>query len=378
MRPPSDVLEARLKRARRLLAARELEAVLVTSLPNVRYLTGFDGTAAVTVLDQRFVTLIVDGRYQFAVDAWCGAMSEEAGAVVRVGSSLDQTAAAVLRENGYARVGYEAAHVSVSRYRTVARVFESGRAIELIETDGLIEVLRVTKDEYEQAMLREGARRLSAVMQGVLADLRPGAREWDVASRVEEGLRRVGFGRSAFDTIVASGPNAAMPHHRAGERRLGAGDLVVLDFGGVYNGYCVDLTRTASIGAPSSRALQLYSAVAAAQKAALEAVRGGVLPQAVDAAARRTLAERGLEGAFNHGTGHGLGLEVHEAPRLGPHPHTAPVISDPLQPGMVITIEPGAYVPGFGGVRLEDDVLVTDDACEILTTVERDLRIVDC
>jgi Xaa-Pro aminopeptidase len=352
----------------------QLDALFVTGLPNIRYLTGFDGTVAVVVLTKELVTLVVDGRYAAALEPSRATAGFDAR--VGIGQSLDETAAGVLQEAGCSRVGYEAAHVSVSRFRAVERLFASRGTIELIETEGLIETLRVRKDAHEQAILREGARRLSAVMQGVVADVQVGMREWDVAARVEQGLRRVGFARPAFDTIVASGPNAALPHHRAGERVLTPGDLVVLDFGGVYSGYCVDLTRTVSIGPPSSRALQLFSAVAAAQKAALDAVRGGVVPQAVDAAARGVLAEHGLEAALNHGTGHGLGLEVHEAPRLGPRAMAAAEPTDPLQPGMVITIEPGAYVPGFGGVRIEDDVLVTDDGCEILTTADRGLGIV--
>jgi len=376
MRPPPDVLSARLSRARTLLSERQLDAVLVTGLPNIRYLTGFDGTTAVAVVTDQRPTLVVDGRYAAAVEAWRSETPGEHEALVRVGHSLDETAATVVEETECSRVGYEAAHVTVSRFRAIERVLGSHASIELVETEGLIESLRLRKDAHEQGILREAARRLSAVMTGIMADLRAGVREWDIASRVEEGLRRVGFARPAFDTIVASGPNAAMPHYRAGQRALAPGDLVVLDFGGVYSGYCVDLTRTVSIGAPSARALQLFSAVAAAQKAAFEAVRGGVLPQAVDAAARGVLAERGLEAAFNHGTGHGLGLEVHEAPRLGPRAMAAVEPSEPLQPGMVITIEPGAYVPGFGGVRIEDDVLVTDDGCEILTTADRGLVVV--
>jgi Xaa-Pro aminopeptidase len=172
---------------------------------------------------------------------------------------------------------------------------------------------------------------------------------------------------------VASGPHAALPHHRAGEKVLEAGDLVVLDFGGVLDGYCSDLTRTVSIGPPSPEARRLYDAVRDAQQAAIEVVRPGVDSMTVDAAARSVLEARGLGEAFGHGTGHGLGLDVHEEPRISkPRPDA---VAARLEPGMVFTIEPGAYVSGFGGVRIEDDVLVTDAGCEVLTKVPRELRI---
>jgi Xaa-Pro aminopeptidase len=240
------------------------------------------------------------------------------------------------------------------------------------------------KDAGEQATLREAARRLSAVLQGVMADIRAGLTEVDVALELETGMRRTGFSRPAFDTIVASGPNSALPHARAGDRRLANGDLVVLDFGGVYNGYCVDLTRTVSIGSPSPEAVRVYDAVRRAQAAAVGAVGPGVATAAVDAAARDSLTADGYGAAFGHGTGHGLGLEVHEAPRVArAHPASLARVYPPghlpeattLQTGMVVTIEPGAYVPGFGGVRIEDDVLVTAEGCEVLTTVGRDLLV---
>jgi Xaa-Pro aminopeptidase len=184
-------------------------------------------------------------------------------------------------------------------------------------------------------------------------------------------MREAGYERMAFDTIVASGPHSAMPHYRAGTRRLAPGDLLVLDFGGVLDGYCCDLTRTASIGPPSPEARRVYDAVLDAQRAAIAAVRPGVAASAVDAAARDVLRARGLGDAFGHGTGHGLGLDVHEEPRVGRERADAPAVI--LAPGMVFTIEPGAYLPGFGGVRIEDDVLVTDTGCEVLTTVPREL-----
>jgi Xaa-Pro aminopeptidase len=188
---------------------------------------------------------------------------------------------------------------------------------------------------------------------------------------VDFELRRAGFERTAFETIVASGPNSALPHARPGSRRLGAGDAVVLDFGGVYKGYCVDLTRTGFIGHPPKSFSRLFNAVADAQAAAIAAVRSGVRASEVDGAARGLLAERGLDRAFGHATGHGLGIDVHEYPRIGRPTREA---EDPLlRDGMVVTIEPGVYVPDVGGVRIEDDVLVGPDGAEVLTDIPRGL-----
>jgi Xaa-Pro aminopeptidase len=195
--------------------------------------------------------------------------------------------------------------------------------------------------------------------------------ERSVAAAIEAAMREAGYERMAFDTIVASGPHAAMPHYRAGTRTLEAGDLLVLDFGGVLDGYCCDLTRTVSIGPPSREARRVYDAVRDAHAAAVAAVRPGVDASAVDAAARSLLTERGLGEAFGHGTGHGLGLDIHEEPRIAKPRADVPPVA--LAPGRVFTIEPGAYLPGFGGVRIEDDVLVTDSGCELLTTLPREL-----
>ena len=227
------------------------------------------------------------------------------------------------------------------------------------------------KDASEVATLRDAAARLASVAASVFETTRAGVSERAVAAVIESAIRLAGYDRPAFETIVASGPHGALPHHRAGDRILVEGDLVVLDFGGVLDGYCCDLTRTVSIGPPSSEARRLYTAVYDAQRAAIAAVRPGVESTAVDAAARSLLEARGLGAAFGHGTGHGLGLDIHEEPRI-----TRPrsdVASVPLVPGMVFTIEPGAYVPGYGGVRIEDDVLVTETGCEVLTGVPREL-----
>jgi Xaa-Pro aminopeptidase len=187
-------------------------------------------------------------------------------------------------------------------------------------------------------------------------------------------IRQGGFTRSAFDTIVAAGPNAALPHAHPGERKLTEGDLVVLDFGGVYDSYCVDLTRTVSVGRPSGRAREVYGAVLDAHDRAIGAVRPGASRLDIDAVARDTLGQYGLGEAFGHGTGHGLGIEVHEAPRLVQRRPDVDTRDEHVAAGMVFTIEPGAYLPDWGGVRIEDDVLVTVNGVEVLTDVTTELQ----
>ena len=241
--------------------------------------------------------------------------------------------------------------------------------------------MRVRKDVHEVATLRAAASLLSEVARDVLRTVQPGPSEREFAAVIDYKLKSAGFARPAFETIVAAGVNSALPHARPGAHRLQAGDLVVLDFGGVYDGYCVDLTRTVCLGRPTEEMRRVYDAVVQAQRAALAAVKPGTPAATVDAAARTVLSERGLGEAFGHGTGHGLGVEVHEAPRVAPfRPSSSSSSSadvdsaaEMLEEGMVLTIEPGAYVNGWGGIRLEDDVLVTAEGCEVLTDVPREL-----
>jgi Xaa-Pro aminopeptidase len=248
-----------------------------------------------------------------------------------------------------------------------------------VPTDRLVERLRLVKDAYEVATLRRAAARLCAVAREAFRLVQPRRRECEIAGDIDAAIRRAGFERPAFETIVASGPNSAFPHARPGDRALETGDAVVLDFGGVYDGYCVDLTRTVSVGRPAASLDSLHVAVTQAHAAALAAVRPGVRAGVVDAAARGTLERLGLAEAFGHSTGHGLGLEVHEEPRIARERSSQPVEDGPptlLQPGMVFTIEPGVYVPGVGGVRIEDDVAVTPEGCEVLTDLPTDLLVI--
>jgi len=271
------------------------------------------------------------------------------------------------------RIGFEAAHFTVSRHAwLVDALARHESAHQLVATEGMVERARVRKDDYEIATLREAARRLSRAAEQVIAEVRPGRSEAELAMAIDQRIRLAGFAKPAFDTIVAAGPNAALPHARPGERRLTEGDLVVLDFGGVYDSYCVDLTRTVSVGRAGARARDVYAAVLEAHDRAIGAVAPGRSRFEIDAAARDTLAGHGLGEAFGHGTGHGLGIEVHEDPRISRR-RPDDTQEAPVDSRMVFTIEPGAYLPGWGGVRIEDDVLVTDAGVEVLTDVTTDL-----
>lgn len=369
---PTDVLDRRHARVREAMRAASLDALVVVSLPNIAYLTNFGGSSAVAVLTPDALHFITDSRYVAAVrEAERSRHACPALDLVVVNGSYDATLAALLSRRGGSRVGFEAAHLTVARHRWLEA--QLARTVELVPTERIVELMRVVKDAYELGVLRAAGRLLTDVTAHVLRLVRAGIQERELALLIDTAIRRAGFERPAFETIVASGPHAALPHARPSERMLGEGDLVVLDFGGVYDSYCVDLTRTVAIGSASSRAREVYEAVREAHDRAIAAVAPGQSRFAIDAAARDWLTAAGMGTAFGHGTGHGLGLEVHEDPRIA---RRAPDVDTSLEwvsPGMVFTIEPGAYFPGWGGVRIEDDVLVTDGGVELLTTAPTEL-----
>jgi Xaa-Pro aminopeptidase len=371
--PASRDLAARHSRVRASLDALSLDALIVTTPTNIRYLTSHAGSAGTAVVTADAVHLLIDFRYDAAVQELQASPSAcPALRVWAVPGSYDEALLACLTEIAVSSAGFEAGHLTVARHEWMTRSAAArGAGIAFRPTERVIEQLRIVKDAGEIAILRDAARRLTRVAEIAVDAVRPGVTERAVAAVIEAGIREAGYERLAFDTIVGSGPNAALPHYRAGDRILAHGDLVVLDFGGVLDGYCCDLTRTVSVGPPSAESRRVHEAVREAQLAAIAAVRPGIAATAVDVAARSVLEHHRLGEAFGHGTGHGLGLDVHEEPRITrPRPDVSEVR---LEPGMVFTIEPGAYLPGWGGVRIEDDVLVTENGCEVLTDVPRDL-----
>ena len=367
---PAEHHLARHARLRHNLREAALDALIVTSLPNIAYLTGLFASTAALLVSGDELKLIVDARYLGVAAARQAELEGLAVALVSATSSFDESIAEAARPYGGRKVGVEASHITLRQHRSVeARLGTSDRPTILVATDGLVENLRTIKDSWEVDRLRDAAGRLSDAAKCIIPKALAGMRERDVAGAIEGELRRVGFDKPAFDTIVASGPNSAIPHHRSADRRLETGDLVVLDFGGMLDGYAVDLSRTISLGAPSAKARRVLETVVAAQQAAFEAASLGRPATEIDGAARHVLAKAGLGEAFSHGTGHGLGLEVHERPRVTRFRPGLPV--EPLEAGMVFTLEPGAYLPGWGGVRIEDDVVVTADGPEWLTDVPR-------
>jgi Xaa-Pro aminopeptidase len=380
--PVFSASAARLACVRDRMTAAVLDALLVTHLPNVRYLTGFTGSAGSVVVLRDRAVLLVDFRYVTAARQLSERLTPEVLAVETVERTYEDAVVALLRREGCGRIGIEAAWLSVSRFNAMAAALAAtapfplqadGPVPALVPTERLVERARAVKDASEVDTLREAARRLSGIARRLPSFVAAGRREREVAVDLEMAMRDAGFSRPAFDTIVASGPNSAFPHARPTDRRLGPGEPTVLDFGGVYDGYCVDLTRTVQLGPPSPALSRLYEAVEEANRAAIAAVRPGVRPSDVDAVARTVLERHGLAEAFGHGTGHGIGLEIHEEPRVARKIEGLP--DDPLAAGMVFTIEPGVYVPGLGGVRIEDDVLVTVGGCDVLTDAPKRIDI---
>jgi Xaa-Pro aminopeptidase len=333
---PVTRLEARLGRLRIAIQAQGLDALVVTHPPNITYLTNFVASAGILVVGCAGVHLITDFRYVSEIERGFERLSLPALDLVRVERTYEQTVADVIQRADWRRVGLEAEHVSWRRVQWLAETLPD--RCTLVPTTAMIETERACKDEAEIATLRAAGALIMQVGRDVLGWVQPGLTERALAADIDRCLRRSGFDRPAFETIVASGPNAGLPHARPSDRTIQAGDLVVLDFGGVYGGYCVDLSRTVSIGVPSPEARRVFTVVQEAQNTAIEAVRVSVAGRDVDAAARDVLTRAGLGEAFGHSAGHGLGLEVHEAPRLSRHSE------DVLAAGMVFTIEPGAYL----------------------------------
>jgi Xaa-Pro aminopeptidase len=360
----------RLARLQSALSAHSVDALVLSSPQSIRYVTGFAGSAGLVVIAADRAILITDGRYETVVRQELSAGRLGPVTLERVARRYDLALGEVVVRLGLGRVGFEAGHVTVATLGAWGRA--SGQTV-WVATERLVEGMRLLKDDGEIAIMRKGARMISEVACQLGGIVKRGKTERAVAGEIERALERVGFSAPAFPTIVASGPNSALPHAHPTDRALAPNDLVVLDFGGVIDGYCLDLTRMAAVGAPSERGMALFTAVRAAHEAAIRAIRPGMLTSDVDAAARSVLETYGFGEAFVHSTGHGLGLDVHEAPRLGRPDPDAP---ETVEAGMVFTIEPGAYLEGIGGVRLEDDVFVVATGCEVLTTAPLDLLVV--
>ena len=360
--PPMDVA-ARVARLRDAFEAAGVDGLLVTNLRNVRYLTGFSGSAAFLLVTTGGVLLVTDGRYRDqAVDetARAGATTQiEIGLTAEAQRSILADAAA-----GLDRLGLEADDVTWAQQRRFAEGWFS--EADLVATEGLVEELRLVKDDGEGARIEAAAAVADAALAELRPRLRPGVTEAELALELDSTMRRLGASGPSFETIVARGPNAARPHARPSGRELADGDLLVVDFGATIDGYRSDMTRTFFVGGGSSTQRRMYAVVLDAQRRGVEAVRAGIDAKAVDEACRSVIRDAGWADAFLHGTGHGVGLDIHEAPRVGAT-STATLAS-----GHVVTVEPGVYLPEHGGVRIEDTLVVTPDGCRALTRSPKD------
>ena len=344
---------ARQKRLAAAFKALEIDALLVTHMPNVRYLTGFTGSAGIVVITAKPV-FTTDGRYR----EQAAKQVEKARVVVGKGSAL-ASAIVEIRKARIRRLGIEAEHMTVATRRILTR--ELGRKVKLIETSAAVEKLRIIKDKDEIRLIRKAVDLGSKLLPVVSKALKPGDTEASAAAHLEFAARKLGAEAMSFETIVAAGERSALPHGVASTARLPRKGFVVLDYGVILNGYCSDMTRTVCMGSATTEQRRIYEAVLEAQLAAIADVAPGRTAGDVDEAARSVLNRAGLGKYFIHSTGHGVGLEIHESPRV------AARHKDLLQPGMVITIEPGVYIGGKYGVRIEDMVLVTERGSEVLT-----------
>lgn len=346
-------------RLEQLLAERELERMLVTDLVNVRYLTGFTGTNGACVCGPGIRLFFTDFRY-----------TERAATEVEgwepITVSGDWLGAIAERLEG--RVGFEDDHMDVRVHEKLKEKLADG--VEAVAAGGTVEKLRRVKDEVELTAIEAASKLADEVWLWSVERGFAGRRERDVARAAEARIRELG-GDPSFPAIVAAGPNGALPHAEPGEREIGRGELVVFDMGAKLDGYCSDGTRTYATGDLDESARAVYEVVLAAQLASLDAVTPGAKGEDVDAVARKIIDEAGHGDRFGHGLGHGVGLEVHEAPRLSPR------ADDVLEPGEVVTVEPGIYLPGELGVRIEDFVVVTEDGYRNLSSLPKELQVVE-
>jgi len=349
----------RLSRVRDYLREHNLEGVIVSKPENRRYLSGFTGSAGMLLIGAEEARLITDFRYTEQA-------SQQAPnyTIVKHAPDIYDTLAAEIKSLGWSKVGFESDFVNYDSYKRIVEITVEPVPVQL---DGL----RMIKDESELASIRKAVEVADSAFKDILPLLKPGARERDIALEIEFAMRRRGAEKHGFDTIVASGVRSALPHGRASDKLIEAGDFVTIDFGAVCGGYTSDATRTVVIGKASAKQKEIYQIVLDAQLAGVAAVAAGKLGKDVDAVARKIISDAGYGENFGHGLGHGLGLFIHENPRLSP-------IGDiTLAPNMVVTVEPGIYLPGWGGVRIEDTVVVTPNGATILTAVSKELMELD-
>lgn len=344
------------------LATRELDGMLISSGANVRYLTAFTGSNGAVLVLPGEALFFTDPRY--AIQSG----SEVSSKTKVCKGPILPAVAGVAAARRIRRLGFERAHLSYDSFHILRDCLPA--RMSLTPVAGWLEAHRMLKSKTELELMRRSAATNSKAFERSVRGVRPGMRESELAAEIEYQMRRLGAEKSSFETIVAAGPRSALPHAHPTGAVLAPQQLVLVDMGAFQDGYASDMTRMLFLGAPSARVRRIYRAVLEAQLAAIDAVRPGVTAAHVDRQARQVLKAFHLDRAFVHSTGHGLGLEIHELPRIGKKDKTR------LAAGMAITIEPGAYLEGFGGVRIEDTVVVTQNGCEVLTPTDKELRVV--
>ena len=354
----------RLHRLQADLASHQLGVFLVSCLPNIRYLCGFTGSSGALLVTGRKAVFFTDGRYTEQ------ARDEVQGARIVIARKAPLAAAAEwLQANRKKlpanRLGIEGEHMTVGDRVRLSKLL--GNAFRIKEAPPLVEQARMVKDDDELTLLRNAVNLGASLFETALQTIRPGVPETEVAAEMEYAARRAGAEGMSFETIIAAGARSALPHGRASDAAIPARGFVVCDFGVILAGYCSDMTRTVFVGDPTREEREQYEAVRQAQLAGVSALRPGIMTGQVDTASRKVLKENGLGKYFTHSTGHGVGLEIHELPRI------ASGQKEVLQPGMVVTIEPGVYISGHGGIRIEDMAVVTERGCEVLTPTPKEL-----
>lgn len=340
------------------LVTRKVDALLLASPANVRYLTGYAGSSGLVLITRLDAHFFTDPRY--ASDA-----RQNIDCRVHIArKSLIEGVTALIKRKKLKRIGFEPAHLTVEQYQHLKENLPVGTG--LYPAGGLVEGFRAVKSPAEIELIRNSVMANSDAYYRTMRRVKLGARERDIAAELDFQMRMLGAEKPAFETIVAAGPRSALPHAQPTAKRVDENELLLVDMGATLDGYTSDMTRVSYMGIPTRRVRGLYKAVLEAQLAAIDAVQPGIAASKVDAKAREVLKQHELERAFVHSTGHGLGLEIHETPRIARKEQTK------LQAGMVITVEPGVYIDGLGGIRIEDTVLVTEHGCEVLTPTTKE------
>jgi Xaa-Pro aminopeptidase len=353
-------MKERIKKLREKLNQENLDLLLVTALPNIRYLCGYTGSNGILLISKDKAIFLTDFRYKEQVK------KEVKGAKIKIAQrELFSTLPEInLLKGKRIKAGFETRYLSFQLYERLKTLLPQ---VLWVPTENLVESLLVTKDEDEIKKIKKAADISAKAYLEILPFFRPGTKELDIAAELEYRIRKNGGSGSAFEPIVASGLRSAMPHARASSKTLKKGEFVTLDFGASYDGYVCDITRTVVLGNATPRQKKIYNLVLKAQTRAVESARSGMKGFELDKVSRDIIKKAGYQKYFGHGLGHGIGLLVHDSPGINTKSQEV------LKPGMVITIEPGVYIPGWGGVRIEDDVLITRNGCKVLTQIEREL-----